>query len=300
MDWNNDGNLDLIFGQRRGGINLYTGNGDGTLHFVGNVFDDNGNEIKTTFNSSPWLVDWNQDGLLDLLLTGYLVDEVDAAVLRVYPGIGDQSDSLVFDSDYNDLTWLYNLRRSTAQAYDLDGDGDRDLVLGYETGEVYFAENTGSSEAPIFGSYDVMHCDEGLINVYTRYAGSGRARPHVCDYNSDDIPDLLVGCYNGWIYVFLGYRADGVANRRSGEELSLVVQDPASSDDGFSFDLALPDGATAEMTVRSTDGSVVASIPDQTGGSGFIGIPDGVPGVYMVTAEFDGQQVSRLVMVPCT
>ena len=171
MDWNRDGILDLIFGQRRGSISLYTGNGDGTLHFVGNVFDDEGNEIKTTYNSSPWLVDWNTDGTLDLLLTGYLLDEENGGILRVYPGIGDPCDTLLFDADYDDLTWLYDLRRSTAQTYDMDGDGDLDLVLGYETGEVFFAENTGSDGAPVYSTYSILHCDDELINVYSRIRG---------------------------------------------------------------------------------------------------------------------------------
>jgi len=296
VDWNNDGILDLIFGQRRGSINLYTGNGDGTLHFVGNIFDDSGIEIKTIYNSSPWLVDWDENGVLDLLLTGYLIDTLDGGILRVYSGIGDQSDSLVFDADYNDLTWLYNQRRSTAQTIDLDSDGDKDLVIGYETGEVYFAENTGSNEGPLFSSYSVLHCDAGLINVYSQFSGSGRARPHVCDYNSDGILDLLVGCQNGWIYVFLGYRGDVGGEGSSGAGLPLAILESLTSGN-FRFDLAIPVGATTDLTVRNTQGSIIASIPNLSGGPGSCDISGNPSGIYIVMAEYEDQQTARLLLI---
>lgn len=297
MDWNGDGTLDLIFGQRRGSINLYTGNGDGTLHFVGHVYDDAGREIKTIYNSSPWLVDWDGDGELDLLLTGYLIDTIEGGILRVYPGTGVRDGVLVFDADYYDLTWLYNLRRSTAQTCDLDGDGDMDLVIGYETGEVFFAENTGSSGIPMFGSFEVLHCDDGLINVYSRYAGSGRARPHVCDYDSDGVLDLLVGCENGWIYAFLGYTDDTGGRSPSTSNVPLTVLEPLTTGE-LRFDLSIPSGATADLTVRDTGGEIVASMPGLPGGSGTCDISGSHPGVYTVTAQCGDMQNSRLVMVP--
>lgn len=296
MDWNKDGILDLIFGQRRGSLNLYTGNGDGTLHFVGHVFDDSGVEIKTNHNSSPWLVDWDENGTLDLLLTGYFVDTVSGGILRVYPGIGDQRDSLVFDANYYDFTSVYNQRRTTAQTIDLDSDGDKDLVLGYETGEVYYAENTGTNEKPLFTSYSVLQCDAGSINVYTRFFGGGRARPHVCDYNSDGILDLLVGCQNGWIYVFLGYRAEEDDERTSGAGLSLVVLEPLTSG-RFLFDLSIPAGATADLTVHNTIGLIAASIPDLSGGPGSFDISGSPSGIYVVTVACEGQFVTRRLLI---
>lgn len=277
MDWNGDGILDLIHGNRWDGNRLYTGNGDGTLHLVGHVFDDEGVEIRTRYNTSPWLVDWNGDGLLDLLLAGYPIDMVYGGILRIYGGIGDQSDTLLFDADYQDFTWFYNQRRTTAQTSDLDGDGDLDIILGYETGEVYFAENIGSADEPVFGSYSVMQCDAGPIDVYSRFPGSGRARPNVCDYDADGTPDLLVGCQSGWIYVFRGYRAE------TPHDLSLVVPE-RMSEGTFLFDLVTPDGLGADVTVTGMTGEVVASMPGRAGGAGSWDLSGAPPGIYAAEA----------------
>ena len=42
MDFNDDGVLDLVLGERYGQYFFYTGNGDGTLHFAGHPWDDMG------------------------------------------------------------------------------------------------------------------------------------------------------------------------------------------------------------------------------------------------------------------
>jgi hypothetical protein len=296
VDWNQDGMPDLIHGNRWDGIRLYTGNGDGTLHYVGHVYDDAGAEIRTRYNSSPWLVDWDENGTLDLLLAGYLIDTVNGGILRVYPGIGDQCDSLVFDSDYLDFTWFYNLRRSTAQTSDLDSDGDKDLIMGYETGEVYFAENTGSNEIPRFGSYSVLHCDAGPINVRSQFSGSGRARPTVCDYNSDGILDLLVGCQSGWIYVFLGYESEAGDEGVSGVSLSLVIAEPVTSG-SFSFDLVIPDGMTTDLEIRTSRGRIVTSLSDLSAGPGVFDISGNPSGIYLVTAEYGSRQTAQTLLV---
>ncbi|MDM7993505.1 MAG: VCBS repeat-containing protein, partial [Candidatus Fermentibacter sp.] len=153
MDWNGDGIPDIISGQRRGGIDLYAGNGDGTLRYAGHPVDAGGSEISTSYNSSPWLVDWNGDGVLDLLLAGYPTDTLHGGRLVVLPGIPSPDGVPVFDATgCIDLTFLCDLRRTTAQTGDLDGDGDWDLVLGCESGEVLYSENTGSDGEPRFTS----------------------------------------------------------------------------------------------------------------------------------------------------
>lgn len=292
MDWNDDGDLDLVFGEREGHLNLYTGNGDGTLHYVGHIFDDEIVEIMTNFNSSPWLVDWNEDGKLDLLVTGYLTETTTGGILRVYPGTGDQPDSPVFDADYSDYTGFYNQWRTTAQTCDLDGDGDKDLVLGYEMGEVYYAANTGTNENPQFTTYSVLQCDAGPINVYTQFPGGGRARENVCDYNADGILDLLVGCNSGWIYVFLGYQLGVEGDDPGVGGLTLAILESPTSGN-FQFELTVQAGVTADLTVRDATGRVVASLPGLSGGTGSCDISGSPSGMYFVSAECEGRTTTR-------
>lgn len=294
MDWNNDGIPDLVHGERNGNLRIYTGNGDGTLHFAGNVFDNQGIEIKTNFNSSPHLVDWNEDGKLDLLLSGYLTESTGGGILRVYPNVGDEPDSPVFSAAYLDYTGFYNKWRTTAETFDLNADGKKDLILGYEMGEVFFAPNTGTNADPQFSSYAVLQCAAGPVNVYTNFSGGGRAREHVCDYNADGIPDLMVGCNNGWIYVFTG-NAQGVQTEAAhvpGFSV-VIVESPCTG--CVPFRLELPDGGSAGISVYDISGRRVSHLPEVFAGDGILDLEDHPAGVYIVTADRDGERVTARI-----
>ena len=291
MDWNNDGTPDLLFGERSGNLRIYTGNGDGTLHFVGNVFDDQGIEIKTNFNSSPHLVDWNEDGKPDLLLAGYLTETTSGGILRVYPNVGDDPDSPVFSATYIDHTSLYNKWRTTAETFDLNADGKKDLILGYEMGEVFFAPNTGTDADPQFSGYAVLQCAAGPINVYTNFSGGGRAREHVCDYNADGVADLMVGCNSGWIYVFTG-NTQGIGTGAvsvGGFSIS-ILQSPCVGN--VPYRLGLPGGLAADIAVFDISGRRVAHVPEAFAGDGFLDLADHPAGVYIVTASHAGERVT--------
>lgn len=296
MDWNGDGIRDLVFGERMGYVNFYAADRDGGLSFAGHAFTEEGLEIRTRYNSSPWLVDWNEDGRLDLLLTGYLTDTVHGGILRVYPGVGEWSGSPVFDADYIDLTWLYDQRRTTARTADLDCDGDKDLVLGYETGEVFYAENIGENSNPVFRSYSVLLCDDGPVNVYSRFSGSGRARVDVCDYNNDGTLDLIVGCQSGWIYFFEGYPPDPDGGGGQSAVVSLFILDPPG-ENGFDYDLLIPSDASASLTVTDRSGTFIASDSGLSNGAGSLDLPGAAPGIYFAEAACPYGRAARYLLV---
>ncbi len=207
MDFNNDGILDLLVGERKGHFNFYTGNGDGTLHFIGYPFDSASTEIQRNFNSSGYLVDWNQNGCLDFVTGGYNDEIPNGGILQVHLNTSDDLTSAIWNASVIDLTSSVSDQfRQTFQVYDLDNDGDKDFILGCETGTVLFSENIGNADLPLFNGCETLQCDGGDIDVMFNYDAGGRARENVTDYNSDGIPDLLVGfCDDGGIYMFEGY-----------------------------------------------------------------------------------------------
>ena len=173
MDFNDDGILDLVLGERNGYYNFYTG--DGTLHFIGRPFDTAGDSIERNYNSSGYQDDWNEDGYIDFIAGGYDVETTNGGIFHVHLNTGDDITSPVWESSVIDLTSsVCNKWRIAHQTYDLDGDGDKDLVLGYEMGNVWFAENSGTNSNPAFSGYTQLVCDGGDINVYTNYSGGGR------------------------------------------------------------------------------------------------------------------------------
>ncbi len=304
MDFNNDGILDLLVGERDGYYNFYTGNGDGTLHALALPEDNMGNPINRNYNSAGYLDDWNEDGYIDFIAGGYNTETSSGGLLQVYLNTGDDITSPVWDANVIDLTsTVCNKWRITHQTYDFDGDGDKDIVMGYEMGDVWFAENIGTNSNPEFDGYVPIVCDNGVIDMSsTAYEGGGRARENVADYNGDYVPDLLVGCNSGWIYYFEGY---GTAIE--GETSATVVSDfgmtlsEVPTTGLFSVNLTLPYASQAEINIFDATGRLIDSSNSycQSGfGSLQMNITSSPAGMYMVTASVEGiTETARLIKI---
>ena len=303
MDFNNDGILDLVLGERDGYFNFYTGNGDGTLHFIGYPYDNLGIPIERNYNSSGYLDDWNEDGYIDFIAGGYETETPTGGKLEVYLNTGDDITSPVWSASTIDLTSsVSNNWRLTHQTFDLDRDGDKDLVLGYEMGNVWFAENIGTNSNPSFNGYVQLVCDGGDINVDTTYPGEGRARENVTDYNSDGIPDILVGCNEGWIYYFEGYDQTGISEGSTGSpaEFHMTLSEVPTAGI-FSVNLTLPVAASVEINIFDACGRIVESSGafHQTGfASVQMDISDIPAGMYIVSASSAGtMETARLIKI---
>lgn len=206
-DLNGDGHADMISGSYwPGDITVFFGEGAGTFaagEFLKDKDGKNANagpawesEKKPQMDSlaaAPWLVDWDADGDLDLLVGNIagrvvlLVNEGDKKTPKFARKGPIEAGGQVLEVDHNDAG------PTTA---DWDGDGSWDLIVGGGAGTVMFFRNEGSQKAPKFaagvelvkgkGHGSVAHGDE------PKQAAS-RCKPHVCDWNGDGAPDLLVG-----------------------------------------------------------------------------------------------------------
>ncbi len=301
MDFNNDGILDFILGERDGQYFFYTGNGDGTLHFIGHPYNDELNLIDRNYNSAGHLADWNSDGKLDFIAGGYETETTTGGRFEVHLNVSSNPDSMLWDADVIELTSFYNKWRTTHEFVDLDGDGLPDLILGYEMGDVFFASNTGTGINPQFSSYSVLQSDGGPVNVYTNFPGGGRARENVFDYNSDGVPDLLVGCNSGWIYLFIGYYV-GVE-----EAVTLPLDSFGLTLSGipttgiFSVNITAPGNTPVPVTVYDASGRQVTSRTVMcTGGSGvlYMDLSNTPVGMYLVAATLAGEtRTAKLVRI---
>lgn len=136
-DWDGDGLLDLITGSFGGPLIWYRNEGDKSAPKFGE--GESFHEISRAYNSHPRILDFNQDGLLDLAL-GVNWGSVELFLNR---GNADQPDL----SKSTVLRWAstgknLNIRElngddTTPDFGDLNGDGVVDLISGGKNGQLF-------------------------------------------------------------------------------------------------------------------------------------------------------------------
>ena len=146
----------------------------------------------------PAFVDYNADGLIDLVVGNMPSQSTNSdASLFLFEnqGSAELPEYVLTDENYLGASRFSASNGGLIPRFrDLDGDGDRDLLLGLEFGRLIFAENLSGPDQPLsFGPWqtDFARIDVGLASV-----------PEIYDYNGDGLNDLLVGERSGNINYF--------------------------------------------------------------------------------------------------
>ncbi|MDC0274423.1 FG-GAP-like repeat-containing protein [Planctomycetaceae bacterium] len=156
-DWDGDGLADLVTGSFGGKLEWYRNEGktDTPTFGPGKPFFD----LNLAYNSHPRIVDFNQDGRLDLLLG------VNWGTVSLYLNIETakkpslSASRLMQWSDGKNL----NIRElngddTTPELADLDGDGVLDLISGGKNGRLFFMRGIGfSSRVETFQNLLAQH-----------------------------------------------------------------------------------------------------------------------------------------------
>ena len=156
--------------------------------------------------SNPAFFDYNADGLLDLVVgsDGYYEpfgDNDTRLFLFENTGTAQSPAFELVDDDYLMLSIFDAFYSFTPAFGDIDNDGDTDLLVGENSGKLFFAENTaGAGNIPSFApwQYAYMDIDVGLFSS-----------PWIVDLNRDGLSDIIVGEQIGNLNFFLNTGSAG-------------------------------------------------------------------------------------------
>ena len=179
LDVDHDGDDDLII-TRKNSIWLYTNN-DGKLS--GQKLDATMSEDTTPLSIA--VADLNDDGYFDMYVCGYIKKEfIEGYNIFNKEGYGGRSELFINDGDntFTNMTEEAGLsyKHNTFQAvfYDADQDGNEDLIVAHDTGQVRTWKNLGDMK---FENTENPNSD-----VYGYPMGIG-----VGDYDNDGLVDFF-------------------------------------------------------------------------------------------------------------
>jgi hypothetical protein len=161
-----------------------------------------GDMVDLGTGANPALIETNNDGLLDLVVgntSNYLpVGGLRETQLFLYRNTGTAAlpNFQLIDTNWLNFKAYSGIDVSNfAPAFgDLDGDGDQDMVVGEESGTLFFVPNTSNVNG-------VLQMGTPMINWKNMQIGSA-PKPQIIDLDRDGLLDIVVGTKRGILNFF--------------------------------------------------------------------------------------------------
>jgi hypothetical protein len=184
-DIDGDGDPDLFLGNREGRIVYFQNSGGSTVPSFVKVTDYY-ESIDVGSDAAPFLVDIDGDSDLDLFLGRgdgrlSLYRNLGTRLAPAWSSVTDHYDSI--DVGANSIPFFV----------DMDADGDFDLFLGEDQGNINFFRNVGS---------DTLADWEQVSTEYNSISSGRRSAPAFADMDEDGDFDLLVGNDKGRLHLY--------------------------------------------------------------------------------------------------
>ena len=236
VDWDGDGDIDLIVGDEDGRVALVEHTGkvrDGLPHFLPPVyFQQEANEVKFGALSTPVGFDWDGDGDEDIICgntAGYIAfienlsgPKVERPRWAAPQRLKSGGKTLRIMAGPNgsiqgpcERKWGY----TTQTVADWDHDGRPDIVVNSILGKIVWYRNIGTRKAPKLAAAQPINVEwrgeqPTLKWGWIRPSGKAlltqwRTTPVVVDWNRDGLNDLLMLNHEGYLMLFPRMKRDG-------------------------------------------------------------------------------------------
>lgn len=182
------------------------------------LIEAGGAPIQVPGYSVPTFVDWNSDGLNDLIV-GDGGGSGDGHV-RIYFNTGTPTAPAFLATPFyatyaaggQVTTPAEGCQGAFPRVVDWNADGCHDLIVGRADGRVSFFRNVCNNSNPLFGTGALMQvgtAEKHDLDV------DRRATPTVTDWNNDGVSDLVCGALDGRIHVYVNHGTNAAPNFHS-------------------------------------------------------------------------------------
>jgi hypothetical protein len=154
--------------------------------------------IEHGTGSVPVFVDLNQDGLEDMLVSNFFRFTTPLSKegsIAYYKNTGTTTNPFftLIDDDFLNLSSSGLGLRMLPTFGDLDGDGDKEMLLGLENGRIAYYENISITGGITFAA-PILNYQDNLGSIIS---GGQYASPQLVDLNKDGKLDLVLGKKTG-------------------------------------------------------------------------------------------------------
>lgn len=178
VDWNDDGKKDILAGASPGEVSIFISRGTNQQPSFAEERKINGGDLDVGDYSSPAMVDWDGDGLKDLVVGGK------NGKVFLFLNIGYEHNP-VFSSD-EIKTGIKVNGRATPFIVDWNNDGKFDVVSGSSDGKVYIFINEGDNKNPKFSKPQIVQVNGKELKL------PNSTSVVALDWDDDGKTDLLV------------------------------------------------------------------------------------------------------------
>jgi len=213
--------------------------------------------IETGSGAYPVFFDYNQDGLMDLMVSnyGYFQSNGDyQSQIALYENTGTATNPqfTFITADFDNLSSVGLLQGIYPAFGDLDNDGDKDLMASDQSGALFYFENVAASGAPAdftlsqanYKDFNNDVIDVGILGT-----------PQLFDIDGDNDLDLFMGEANGNINYYENIGSASVPSfRLINDSISDISVAEYFENIGYSVPHLYDEGGVTKMVVGSKSG----------------------------------------------